>query len=70
MEGYVRRQMENDPAFKRAIAELTSANKIVHVALDLGMVQLNRAQTLTTLQHARRSWRRRRRRAGHSGTGR
>ncbi len=46
VEGYVRKRMENDPAFQKAVSDLTSANRIVHVALDLGMVQLNRAQSL------------------------
>jgi tetratricopeptide (TPR) repeat protein len=47
VDGYVQKRMENDPSFKRAVADLTAANKIVHVTLDLGMVQLNRAQNLT-----------------------
>src|SRR5262249_6034496 len=47
VDGYIQKRMESDPAFKRAVAELTAANKIIHVTLDLGMVQLNRAQNLS-----------------------
>ena len=46
VDGYIQKRMESDPGFKRALAEFTAANKIVHVTLDLGMVQLNRAQNL------------------------
>jgi hypothetical protein len=43
---YIRDAMNTDPSYKRALAELQAANKIVHVTLDLGIVQLNRAQNL------------------------
>lgn len=46
VDEYVQKRIRNDPAFKRAIADLTAANAVVHVTLDLGMVQLNRAQNL------------------------
>jgi hypothetical protein len=41
---YIHKWLENDATFKRAIAELKAANTIVNVTLDLGIVQLNRAQ--------------------------
>ena len=46
VDDYIQKRLQSDPAIKRATAELSSANKIVHVSLDLGMVQLNRAQSL------------------------
>ncbi|HTL55961.1 MAG TPA: hypothetical protein VL361_09795 [Candidatus Limnocylindrales bacterium] len=46
VDRYVMKRMETDPGFRRAVAELTAANKILHVTLDLGMVQLSRAQNL------------------------
>jgi hypothetical protein len=47
VEAYSEKWMREEPAFQRAVAELQSANRIVHVTLDLGIVQLNRAQALT-----------------------
>jgi len=38
--------MQVDPALRRAIADFKAANTIVHVTLDLGIVQLTRAQDL------------------------
>ncbi len=46
VDGYLQKRVQNDPAYKRALAALTEANKIVHVTLDLGIVQLGRAQDL------------------------
>ena len=46
VDGYVMKRMETHPGFRLAVAELKAANKIVHVTLDLGMVQLGRAQNL------------------------
>jgi hypothetical protein len=43
---YIQEALERDPGFKRATAELAVANKIVPVTLDLGIVQVNRAQNL------------------------
>jgi len=46
VNSYVRKRMDSDPGVKRAIADMTTASQVVHVTLDLGMVQLNRAQNL------------------------
>jgi tetratricopeptide (TPR) repeat protein len=43
---FIKDWTEKDASFKRALAELIAANKIVNVTLDLGIVQLNRAQNL------------------------
>jgi tetratricopeptide (TPR) repeat protein len=43
---YIRDAMTRDGTYKRALAELQASSKIVHVTLDLGIVQLNRAQAL------------------------
>ena len=44
VSAYIHEALEKDPSLKRATAELASANKIVPVVLDLGIVQINRAQ--------------------------
>jgi tetratricopeptide (TPR) repeat protein len=46
VDNYVEARMRDDPTLKRALVELKAANEIVPVALDLGIVQLNRAQSL------------------------
>src|SRR5207247_1504645 len=46
VENYVAKRMQTDAGLKLASDELRSANQIVHVTLDLGIVQLNRAQSL------------------------
>ncbi len=46
VDNYIESRMRNDPAFKRMLAEFKEANQVVPVALDLGIVQLNRAQNL------------------------
>ena len=46
VDNYIESRMRNDPAFKRVLAEFKEANQVVPVALDLGIVQLNRAQNL------------------------
>ena len=44
VEKFVQRWMQQDPTYQRAMTELKSANEIVPVALDLGSVQISRAQ--------------------------
>jgi tetratricopeptide (TPR) repeat protein len=44
---FTEKWMRDDPAVQRAMKDLQAANRIVHVTLDLGIVQLNRAQVLT-----------------------
>lgn len=46
VDDYIRSRMKSNPAIQRAVADLKAANRIVPVALDLGIVQLNRAQEL------------------------
>ena len=46
VDNYIQTRLKADPAFKRVLAELQEASQIVHVTLDLGIVQLNRAQNL------------------------
>ena len=46
VDNYIETRLQSDPAFKRVLAELKEANQVVPVALDLGIVQLNRAQNL------------------------
>jgi tetratricopeptide (TPR) repeat protein len=46
VDEYIQQQMSNDPAYRRLLASLKEANEIVPVALDLGIVQLGRAQEL------------------------
>jgi hypothetical protein len=46
VDDYMEAEMRNDPSLLRALASLKSANQIVPVVLDLGIVQLNRAQNL------------------------
>jgi tetratricopeptide (TPR) repeat protein len=46
VDNYIESRMRSDPLLKRVLAELEEANQIVPVALDLGIVQLNRAQNL------------------------
>ena len=46
VDNYVESRTKSDPSFQRALADLKEANRIVPVALDLGIVQLNRAQEL------------------------
>lgn len=41
---------QRDPQYQAALAKLTTANKIVPVTLDLGIVQVNRAQGLADAQ--------------------
>jgi hypothetical protein len=47
VQTYIQKRVQADPASKRLEADLTAARKIVVVTLDLGMVQLSRAQNLT-----------------------
>jgi tetratricopeptide (TPR) repeat protein len=47
VDDYIQKAMQVDANYRRAVEELRSANEIVNVTLDLGIVQLNRAQTLT-----------------------
>jgi len=44
---YIDSRMKTDPRCLRAVEDLKEANQIVPVALDLGVVQLNRAQALS-----------------------
>ena len=46
VDSYIAKELQNDPAFRRAVADFKAANKVVNVTLDLGMVQLSRAQDL------------------------
>src|SRR6185503_17240534 len=46
VDNYIEKYMESDAGYKHAISELRAANKIVPVTLDLGIVQVNRAQNL------------------------
>ncbi len=46
VDDFIEQQTKADPAYQRALASLKMANKIVPVTLDLGIVQLNRAQEL------------------------
>lgn len=46
VDDYIQKAMQSDASYRRAVDELRSANEIVNVALDLGIVQLNRAQSL------------------------
>lgn len=46
VDEYIWRRTEADPRFQNVLNQLKVANQIVPVALDLGIVQLNRAQTL------------------------
>jgi len=46
VDSYIETRMKADPAFQRALVNLKEANRIVPVTLDLGIVQLNRAQEL------------------------
>jgi len=46
VETFIQQRMQRDPSYQRALAELKTANQIVPVTLDLGIVQLNRAQNL------------------------
>ncbi|MCD6051583.1 MAG: hypothetical protein K0Q55_2992, partial [Verrucomicrobia bacterium] len=46
VDDFVRDWMKRDNNYKRAVAEFQAANRIVPVTLDLGIVQLNRAQNL------------------------
>jgi len=47
VENFVQDWMKKDATYQRALTQLTEANQIVHVTLDLGIVQLNRAQGFT-----------------------
>src|SRR5207244_2159341 len=47
VDDYLAKTVQADAGLKRAVVQLTAANKIVHVTLDLGIVQLNRAQSLS-----------------------
>lgn len=46
VEDFMQKWFERDQAYQTALASLTVANKIVPVTLDLGIVQVNRAQNL------------------------
>lgn len=46
VDGFISDWMERDAAYQRALEQLHAAGRIVHVTLDLGIVQLNRAQSL------------------------
>ncbi|MBI5394506.1 MAG: hypothetical protein HZA91_04335 [Verrucomicrobia bacterium] len=46
VEAFAQKRMEHDPALNRAVGELKLANEVVPVTLDLGLVQLSRAQDL------------------------
>lgn len=46
VDDYIQARLQRDPGYQRAVADLKAANQIVHVTLDLGLVQLNRAQSL------------------------
>lgn len=46
VDEYLQEHMRRDPAYQRMMGKLKEANRIVPVALDLGIVQLNRAQEL------------------------
>jgi tetratricopeptide (TPR) repeat protein len=46
VDNYIETRLRSDPAYKRVLAEFKEANEVVPVALDLGIVQLNRAQNL------------------------
>lgn len=46
VDEFVQKFIERDAGYNRAMAELRTANKIVPVTLDLGIVQVNRAQNL------------------------
>lgn len=46
VDEYIEQQLQRDTVYLRAIENFKSANRIVHVALDLGIVQLGRAQNL------------------------
>ena len=46
VNNFIEGRMKTDPAYLRALDELKEANRIVPVTLDLGIVQLNRAQEL------------------------
>ncbi|HXJ74566.1 MAG TPA: hypothetical protein VNM37_17065, partial [Candidatus Dormibacteraeota bacterium] len=45
VEDFVQKWMQTNPTYQRALAQLKDANQIVNVTLDLGIVQLNRAQS-------------------------
>jgi len=47
VDEFVQKWMRTDQGLQRAVASLKTANQIVHVTLDLGIVQLNRAQALS-----------------------
>lgn len=47
VDEFVRNWMNRDAGYQRAIAQFREANRIVPVTLDLGIVQLNRAQSLS-----------------------
>ena len=46
VDDYIQSRMKADPRYQRALTDLKEANRIVPVTLDLGIVQLNRAQEL------------------------
>src|ERR1043165_7769699 len=46
VDAYLDKWMKSDAVIARASKNLVEANQIVHVALDLGIVQLGRAQNL------------------------
>jgi len=46
VDNFIETRLKNDASFQRVLQDLKAANQIVPVALDLGIVQLNRAQGL------------------------
>jgi tetratricopeptide (TPR) repeat protein len=46
VDEFVRNWMERDAGYQRTLDQFSSAGRIMHVTLDLGIVQLNRAQSL------------------------
>jgi tetratricopeptide (TPR) repeat protein len=50
VETFMQGWLDRDTGYRSALANLTAANKIVPVTLDLGIVQVNRAQNLPDAQ--------------------
>ena len=48
VDKYIQNFMQRDSSYQHALNDFKEANQIVGVALDLGIVQLNRAQSLKT----------------------
>ncbi|HEX9047062.1 MAG TPA: hypothetical protein VF988_08535 [Verrucomicrobiae bacterium] len=47
VDEYIEARVQGDARYQRSLGDLKEANRIVPVTLDLGIVQLNRAQELT-----------------------